>query len=196
LIDRTVEVQMPTVHGDFKLISYTQKSTGEEHLAMVKGEWTEDEPVLVRVHSSCLTGDVFGSCRCDCGPQLHKALEMIEKEGKGVLLYMNQEGRGIGLTNKLRAYKLQEQGRDTVEANLELGFKMDNRDYGVGAQILRDLGLCKIKLMSNNPQKRAGLLGYGLEIVDNVAIEIQSNQHNKFYLETKKLKMGHDLKLD
>jgi 3,4-dihydroxy 2-butanone 4-phosphate synthase/GTP cyclohydrolase II len=196
LIDRTVEVQMPTVHGDFRLISYTQKSSGEEHLAMVKGEWTEDEPVLVRVHSSCLTGDVFGSCRCDCGPQLHKALEMIEKEGKGVLLYMNQEGRGIGLTNKLRAYKLQEQGRDTVEANLELGFKMDNRDYGVGAQILRDLGLCKIKLMSNNPKKRAGLVGYGLEVVENVAIEIQSNEHNKFYLETKKLKMGHDLKLD
>lgn len=196
LIDRTVEVQMPTAHGDFRLISYTQKSSGEEHLAMVKGEWTEDEAVLVRVHSSCLTGDVFGSCRCDCGPQLHKALEMIEKEGKGVLLYMNQEGRGIGLTNKLRAYKLQEQGRDTVEANLELGFKMDNRDYGVGAQILRDLGLRKIKLMSNNPQKRAGLLGYGLEIVDNVVIEIQSNQHNKFYLETKKVKMGHDLKLD
>jgi 3,4-dihydroxy 2-butanone 4-phosphate synthase/GTP cyclohydrolase II len=196
LIDRTVEVQMPTVHGDFRLISYTQKSTGEEHLAMVKGEWTEDEAVLVRVHSSCLTGDVFGSCRCDCGSQLHKALEMIEKEGKGVLLYMNQEGRGIGLTNKLRAYKLQEQGRDTVEANLELGFKMDNRDYGVGAQILRDLGLRQIKLMSNNPKKRAGLLGYGLEVVENVAIEIQSNEHNKFYLETKKLKMGHDLKLD
>ena len=178
LIDKTVEVQMPTVHGDFKLISYTQKSTGEEHLAMVKGEWTEDDAVLVRVHSSCLTGDVFGSCRCDCGPQLHKALEMIEKEGKGVLLYMNQEGRGI------------------VEANLELGFKMDNRDYGVGAQILRDLGLRQIKLMSNNPKKRAGLLGYGLEVVENVAIEIQSNEHNKFYLETKKLKMGHDLKLD
>ena len=196
LIDRTVEVKMPTVHGDFRLISYTQKSTGEEHLAMVKGEWTEDEAVLVRVHSSCLTGDVFDSCRCDCGPQLHKALEMIEKEGKGVLLYMNQEGRGIGLTNKLRAYKLQEQGRDTVEANLELGFKMDNRDYGVGAQILRDLGLCKIRLMSNNPKKRAGLLGYGLEVVDNVPIEIESNQHNKFYLETKKLKMGHNLKLD
>lgn len=196
LIDRTVEVQMPTVHGDFRLISYTQKSTGEEHLAMVKGEWTEDDAVLVRVHSSCLTGDVFGSCRCDCGSQLHKALEMIEKEGKGVLLYMNQEGRGIGLTNKLRAYKLQEQGRDTVEANLELGFKMDNRDYGVGAQILRDLGLRQIKLMSNNPKKRAGLLGYGLEVVENVAIEIQSNEHNKFYLETKKLKMGHDLKLD
>lgn len=196
LIDRTVEVKMPTVHGDFRLISYTQKSTGEEHLAMVKGEWTEDDAVLVRVHSSCLTGDVFGSCRCDCGPQLHKALEMIEKEGKGVLLYMNQEGRGIGLTNKLRAYKLQEQGRDTVEANLELGFKMDNRDYGVGAQILRDLGLRKIRLMSNNPKKRAGLLGYGLEVVENVPIEIQSNQHNKFYLETKKLKMGHNLKLD
>jgi len=196
LIDRTVEVQMPTEYGNFKLISYTQKSTGEEHLALVKGEWKEDEPVLVRVHSSCLTGDVFGSCRCDCGPQLHKALEMIEKEGKGVLLYMNQEGRGIGLTNKLKAYKLQEEGRDTVEANLELGFKMDHRDYGVGAQILRDLGIGQIKLMSNNPKKRAGLMGYGLEIVENVAIEIQSNQHNKFYLETKKLKMGHDLKLD
>ncbi len=196
LIDRTVEVEMPTLHGNFKLISYTQKATGEEHLAMVKGEWKEDEAILVRVHSSCLTGDVFGSCRCDCGPQLHKALEMIEKEGKGVLLYMNQEGRGIGLTNKLKAYKLQEQGRDTVEANVELGFKMDHRDYGVGAQILRDLGVGQIRLMSNNPKKRAGLLGYGLEIVENVPLEIQSNQHNKFYLATKKLKMGHDLKLD
>ncbi len=196
LIERNLDVKMPTQYGDFKLISYTQKSTGEDHLALVKGEWKEGEAVMVRVHSSCLTGDVFGSCRCDCGPQLHKALEMIEKEGKGVLLYMNQEGRGIGLLNKLKAYKLQEQGRDTVEANVELGFPMDSRDYGVGAQILRDLNITKLRLMTNNPTKRAGLMGYGLEIVENVAIEIHSNKHNKFYLETKKNKMGHDLKLD
>ena len=161
---------------------------------MVKGEWEENEPILVRVHSSCVTGDIFGSCRCDCGPQLEKAMEMVENEGKGVVLYMNQEGRGIGLINKLKAYKLQEQGKDTVEANLELGFQMDERDYGVGAQILRDLGVKKMRLMSNNPKKRAGLIGYGLEVVENVAIEIESNEYNEFYLETKKNKMGHELK--
>jgi len=196
LIDRNVDVKMPTAYGDFQLISYTQKSTGEDHLALVKGEWKEGDAVMVRVHSSCLTGDVFGSCRCDCGPQLQKSLQMIDEAGQGVLLYMNQEGRGIGLLNKLKAYKLQEQGRDTVEANIELGFPMDSRDYGVGAQILRDLGISKIRLMTNNPTKRAGLMGYGLEIVENIAIEIHSNQHNKFYLETKKNKMGHDLKLE
>ena len=167
-----------------------------KHLALIKGTWEKDEAILVRVHSSCLTGDIFGSCRCDCGAQLHKAMEMVEKEGKGVVLYMNQEGRGIGLLNKLKAYKLQEQGMDTVEANLELGFKMDERDYGVGAQILRDLGVSKIKLLSNNPKKRAGLIGYGLEIVDNIVIEIASNKHNRLYLETKRDKMGHNLKLD
>jgi 3,4-dihydroxy 2-butanone 4-phosphate synthase/GTP cyclohydrolase II len=150
---------------------------------------------MVRVHSSCLTGDIFGSCRCDCGPQLHKAMQLIEQEGKGVIVYMNQEGRGIGLLNKLKAYKLQEEGMDTVEANLELGFKMDERDYGVGAQILRHLGVCKIKLLTNNPKKRAGLIGYGLEIVENISLEITSNQHNKSYLQTKKDKLGHSLKL-
>lgn len=159
-------VKMPTKYGEFKLVAYTQTNTGENHVAMIKGEWEKGEPVMVRVHSSCVTGDIFGSLRCDCGPQLHNALEMVEKEGKGVVLYMNQEGRGIGLVNKLRAYKLQELGRDTVEANLELGFKSDQRDYGVGAQILRDLGIEKIKLISNNPNKRAGLMGYGLEIVN------------------------------
>ena len=163
---------------------------------MIKGQWEKNEPVLVRVHSSCLTGDIFGSCRCDCGPQLHKSMEMIEKEGKGVIVYMNQEGRGIGLLNKLKAYKLQEEGRDTVEANEELGFKPDERDYGVGAQILRDLGVSKIRLMSNNPKKRAGLIGYGLEIVENISIEVESNEHNKFYLQTKRDKMGHFLKID
>lgn len=178
------------------MVAYRQITTDQEHLALIKGTWKKDEPVLVRVHSSCLTGDIFGSCRCDCGPQLHKAMEMIEKEGRGVIVYMNQEGRGIGLLNKLKAYKLQEEGRDTVEANLELGFKMDERDYGVGAQILRDLGISKIRLMSNNPKKRAGLIGYGLEIVENVPIEIESNEHNKFYLQTKRDKMGHNLKLD
>lgn len=194
LIDRQIDVKMPTQMGDFDLVAYTQKSDGQEHMALVKGEWDENEPVLCRVHSSCITGDIFGSCRCDCGPQLQKAMEMIEKEGKGVIVYMNQEGRGIGLLNKLKAYKLQEQGFDTVDANLQLGFAMDERDYGVGAQILRDLGVKKMRLMSNNPKKRAGLIGYGLEIVENVGIEIESNKHNEFYLETKKNKMGHDLK--
>lgn len=196
IVTRDVEVKMPTEFGNFNLIAYRQTTNDQEHLALVKGRWKKDEPVLVRVHSSCLTGDIFGSCRCDCGPQLHTAMEMIEKEGKGVIVYMNQEGRGIGLLNKLRAYQLQEQGKDTVEANLELGFKMDERDYGVGAQILRDLGVSKIRLMTNNPKKRAGLMGYGLEIVENVPIEIKSNVHNKLYLQTKKSKMGHTLKLE
>jgi len=194
LIDRKIEVKMPTESGDFDLIAFEQKTTGQEHLALVKGTWEKNEPVLVRVHSSCITGDIFGSCRCDCGPQLEKAMQMIEAEGKGAIIYMNQEGRGIGLLNKLKAYKLQENGMDTVEANIELGFKMDERDYGVGAQIIRDLGITKMKLMSNNPKKRAGLVGYGLEITENIEIEIASNKHNEFYLETKKNKMGHDLK--
>lgn len=194
LIERMVDVKMPTTYGDFKLVAYRHSESGQEHLALVKGEWEKGEPVLVRVHSSCITGDIFGSCRCDCGPQLHRAMEMIEAEGKGVILYMNQEGRGIGLLNKLKAYKLQEQGMDTVEANLELGFKMDERDYGVGAQILRDLGVCKMKLMTNNPTKRAGLIGYGLEIVDRISIEIAPNPHNQHYLETKRDKMGHTIK--
>lgn len=194
-IEKQVTVDMPTQWGHFRLTGYKQLSNGLEHLALVKGEWEKDEPILVRVHSSCVTGDIFGSCRCDCGPQLHKAMEMIEKEGKGVVVYINQEGRGIGLTNKLKAYKLQEQGLDTVDANLELGFKMDERDYGVGAQILRDLGISKLRLLSNNPTKRAGLVGYGLEIVDNVAIEIAPNPFNQKYLEAKKVKMGHNLDL-
>tara|TARA_B100001109_G_C18863075_1_gene475151 strand:+ start:4226 stop:5434 length:1209 start_codon:yes stop_codon:yes gene_type:complete len=196
LIEKQVEVQLPTEHGDFKLIDFTQTTTGQEHLALVKGEWEEGEPVLVRVHSSCITGDIFGSCRCDCGPQLQAAMEAIEKEGKGVIVYMNQEGRGIGLLNKLKAYKLQEEGLDTVEANLKLGFNMDDRDYGIGAQILSYLGVSKMKLMTNNPKKRTGLVGYGLEIVENVALEIKSNKHNELYLKTKKDKMGHSLKLD
>lgn len=195
LIEKEVTVQMPTKWGDFNLAAYKQKTTGQEHIALFKGTWEKDEPVLVRVHSSCITGDIFGSCRCDCGAQLHKAMEMVEKEGKGVILYMNQEGRGIGLLNKLKAYKLQEEGLDTVEANIQLGFNMDERDYGVGAQILRDLGLSKIRLLSNNPKKRAGLIGYGLEIVENVAIEVAANEHNAFYLQTKKDKMGHTLNL-
>ena len=186
---------MPTEYGDFKLVAYKQKTTDQDHLALIKGEWESEEAVLVRMHSSCLTGDIFGSCRCDCGPQLHSAMQIIEKEGKGAIVYMNQEGRGIGLLNKLKAYKLQEEGYDTVDANIKLGFGMDERDYGVGAQILRDLGISKIKLMSNNPKKRAGLLGYGLEIVENVSIEIPSNVHNAAYLKTKKDKMGHNLKL-
>ena len=193
LIERQIDVQMPTDYGDFELFAYKQKSNGMDHLALVKGEWEKDEPILVRVHSSCVTGDIFGSCRCDCGEQLHKAMEMIEKEGKGVIVYMNQEGRGIGLLNKLKAYKLQENGLDTVEANLELGFQMDERDYGVGAQILRDLGVHKMKLMSNNPKKRKGLIGYGLEIVENVALQVEPNPHNLNYLSTKKAKMGHEL---
>ncbi|MCW3083015.1 MAG: bifunctional 3,4-dihydroxy-2-butanone-4-phosphate synthase/GTP cyclohydrolase [Bacteroidetes bacterium] len=196
IITRDVQVKMPTKYGNFDLIAYRQTTNDQEHLALIKGTWKKDEPVMVRVHSSCLTGDIFGSCRCDCGPQLQRSMEMIEKEGKGVIVYMNQEGRGIGLLNKLKAYKLQEEGMDTVEANEELGFKPDERDYGVGAQIIRDLGITKIRLMSNNPKKRAGLIGYGLEIVDNIAIEIQSNEHNKFYLQTKRDKMGHSLKLD
>ncbi|MBL7924503.1 MAG: bifunctional 3,4-dihydroxy-2-butanone-4-phosphate synthase/GTP cyclohydrolase II [Bacteroidia bacterium] len=194
LIERMVSVQMPTTYGDFNLVAYRHIENGQEHLALIKGHWEKNEPVLVRVHSSCITGDIFGSCRCDCGPQLHKAMEMIEKEGKGVILYMNQEGRGIGLLNKLKAYKLQEQGLDTVEANLELGFKMDERDYGVGAQILRDLGVCKMRLMTNNPTKRAGLIGYGLEILERIPIEISPNPHNQQYLETKRDKMGHSIK--
>lgn len=193
LIDKMVEVNMPTDWGVFKLHAYKQRSSGDLHLALVKGSWKEEEPVLVRVHSCCLTGDVFGSQRCDCGGQLHDAMHMVEKEGKGVVLYMNQEGRGIGLLNKLRAYALQEQGLDTVEANLKLGFGMDDRDYGVGAQILRDLGVSKIRLMTNNPKKRAGLKGYGLEIVENVAIEPVSNPHNEKYLRTKRDKMGHEI---
>lgn len=196
LIEKEVSVNLPTVYGDFQMAAYRQLTTGQEHLAIWKGEWKKDEPVLVRVHSSCITGDIFGSCRCDCGPQLHKAMEMIEATGKGVVIYMNQEGRGIGLLNKLKAYKLQEMGRDTVEANLELGFDMDQRDYGVGAQIIRDLGITKMRLMTNNPTKRAGLIGYGLEIVENVPIEITSNEHNKLYLRTKRDKMGHTIKVD
>ncbi len=192
-VKKQVEVNMPTEWGNFKLIDFTLETTGQEHLALVKGEWKKDEAVLVRMHSSCVTGDIFGSCRCDCGDQLHKSMEMIEKEGKGVIVYLNQEGRGIGLLNKLRSYKLQEEGLDTVEANIELGFKMDERDYGVGAQILRELGVRKIKLMTNNPKKRAGLIGYGLEIVENVPIIIQSNPHNAKYLQTKKDKMGHSM---
>ena len=194
LITREVEVDLPTQFGDFNLIAYTQKNTGEQHLALVKGEFNADEPVLVRVHSSCMTGDIFGSCRCECGPQLQAAMKTIEEAGKGVIIYMNQEGRGIGLLNKLKAYKLQEEGFDTVDANIKLGFKMDERDYGVGAQIIRDLGVRKLKLMTNNPTKRAGLIGYGLEIVENVPIVIQANIHNQKYLDTKRDRMGHSLK--
>ena len=196
LIHREIGVQLPTAYGNFELIAYRQINTNDIHLALIKGSWTEDEPVPVRVHSSCMTGDIFGSCRCDCGPQLHKALEMVEQIGKGLVLYMNQEGRGIGLINKLKAYKLQEQGLDTVQANLELGFQMDERDYGVGAQIIRDLGIRKIRLISNNPKKRVGLMGYGLEIVDNIALEINPNPHNESYLITKRDKMGHDILKD
>ncbi|MBS1939057.1 MAG: bifunctional 3,4-dihydroxy-2-butanone-4-phosphate synthase/GTP cyclohydrolase II [Bacteroidetes bacterium] len=195
-VERVVEVNMPTDYGDFHLIAYRQKDSGEEHLALVKGTWKADEPVLVRMHSSCLTGDVFGSRRCDCGPQLHAAMAMIQREGKGVVVYMQQEGRGIGLLNKLKAYKLQEQGADTVEANLMLGFQMDARDYGVGAQILHDLGVRKIRLITNNPKKRSGLLGYGLQITENVPVQVPPNEHNRKYLLTKKLKMGHELDVE
>ncbi|WP_255695491.1 bifunctional 3,4-dihydroxy-2-butanone-4-phosphate synthase/GTP cyclohydrolase II [Pedobacter sp. MC2016-14] len=193
LIKQEVTVNLPTQWGDFKMTAYTQLDNGANHLALTKGEWKEDEPVLVRVHSSCVTGDIFGSCRCDCGPQLHKAMEMIQKEGKGIIVYMNQEGRGIGLINKLRSYNLQDAGFDTVEANIKLGFKGDERDYGVGAQILRDQGVTKMRLLSNNPTKRAGLIGYDLEIVENIAIEIESNVHNESYLKTKRDKMGHQI---
>lgn len=192
-VERIVEVNMPTDYGDFHLVAYRQKDTGEEHLALVKGTWKPEDAVLVRMHSSCLTGDIFGSRRCDCGPQLHAAMEMIQREGRGVVVYMQQEGRGIGLVNKLKAYKLQEQGADTVEANLMLGFDMDARDYGVGAQILHDLGVRKIRLLTNNPKKRSGLIGYGLQITENVPIQIAPNEYNHKYLLTKKLKMGHEL---
>lgn len=193
LIEEVVRVDMPTKYGDFKLVAFKENATGGEHLALIKGEWQKDEPVLTRVHSSCFTGDILGSFRCDCGDQLHKAMQMVQQEGKGLVLYMNQEGRGIGLMNKLRAYKLQEEGMDTVEANLHLGFGMDERDYGVGAQILRYLGATRLKLMSNNPKKRAALKGYGIEIVDIVPIEIQSNVHNERYLKTKRDKLGHEI---
>lgn len=193
LIEEIVRVDMPTLFGHFKLVAFKEKETGQEHLALIKGEWEKDEPVLVRVHSSCFTGDILGSMRCDCGEQLHGAMKMVEQEGKGVVLYMNQEGRGIGLFNKLRAYKLQEEGYDTVEANLHLGLPMDARDYGVGAQILRTLNVTKLKLISNNPKKRAGLLGYGLEIVETVPIQVVPNRFNQKYLETKRDKMGHEI---
>ena len=193
LIEEEVRVNMPTKYGAFELVAFKQLNTGDIHLALKKGEWKKDEPILVRVHSSCMTGDILGSLRCDCGEQLHHAMQQIEAEGKGVVLYMNQEGRGIGLLNKLKAYKLQEQGMDTVEANLELGFGMDERDYGVGAQILRSLGISKMKLMSNNPKKRAGLLGYGLEVVETLPIEMKPNMHNKKYLFTKRDKLGHNI---
>jgi 3,4-dihydroxy 2-butanone 4-phosphate synthase/GTP cyclohydrolase II len=196
LVTREVAVKMPTEWGDFDMIAFTQVNTGENHLALVKGTWKPDEPVLVRVHSSCITGDIFGSCRCDCGPQLHKAMEIINKAGKGVIVYMNQEGRGIGLINKLKAYHLQENGFDTVDANLQLGFKMDERDYGVGAQILRSLGVSKMRLLTNNPKKRAGLIGYGLEVVENLPIEIAPNPHNEAYLKTKRDRMDHAILRD
>ena len=193
LIKREVEIELPTKYGQFKLIAYKQINTNEEHLAIIKGKWNKDEPILTRVHSSCFTGDILGSLKCDCGDQLTLALQKIEKEGKGIVLYMNQEGRGIGLLNKLKSYKLQENGLDTVEANIKLGFKMDQRDYGVGAQILRDLGASKLKLLTNNPTKRTGLASYGIEIIENVPIITEPNKHNKKYLLTKKNKMQHKI---
>ncbi|HZH94709.1 MAG TPA: bifunctional 3,4-dihydroxy-2-butanone-4-phosphate synthase/GTP cyclohydrolase II [Flavisolibacter sp.] len=193
LIEEIVRVDMPTQWGHFTLIAFQEKGTSNEHLALIKGEWKEGEALLVRVHSSCFTGDILGSLRCDCGEQLHKAMEIVEAEGKGAILYMNQEGRGIGLLNKLKAYRLQEQGMDTVEANLHLGFQMDQRDYGVGAQILRHLGICKLRLITNNPKKRVGLVGYGLEVVDNVPLRVSANPHNEHYLQTKRDKMGHEI---
>lgn len=196
IIKREVIVQMPTKYGDFELIAYTHIHTGETHLAIVKGSWEADEPVMVRVHSSCFTGDILGSLRCDCGDQLALALQRIEKEGRGVVLYMNQEGRGIGLLNKLKAYRLQELGRDTVEANTELGFRPDQREYGIGAQILRDLGITKMRLLTNNPGKRAALSGYGLEVVEHLPIAAKPNPHNRDYLDTKHKKMGHELPPD
>lgn len=193
LVEMGVEVDMPTVYGHFKLIPFKQLSNGSEHIALIKGDVADGEPVLTRVHSSCATGDIFGSERCDCGPQLHKAMEMVEKEGRGAIIYLSQEGRGIGLMDKIRAYKLQEEGMDTVDANLHLGHKADERDYGVGAQILNLLGIRKMRLMTNNPKKRVGLEGYGLDIVENVPIEIEPTPYNKFYMHTKKARMGHDL---
>lgn len=193
LIEEIVRVDMPTKYGHFKLVAFREKTTQREHLALIKGEWQKGEPVLTRVHSSCFTGDILASYRCDCGEQLHKAMQMVEQEGKGIVLYMNQEGRGIGLVNKLKAYKLQEEGMDTVEANLHLGFGTDERDYGVGAQILRHLGVTKLRLMSNNPKKRAGLKGYGLEIVEIIPIHVKSNPHNEKYLKTKRDKLGHEI---
>jgi len=193
LIEEIVRVQMPTRYGHFQLIAFREKNTSNEHLALVKGEWDKEEPLLVRVHSSCFTGDILGSLRCDCGDQLHSAMEQVEREGKGVILYMNQEGRGIGLLNKLKAYRLQESGMDTVDANLHLGFPMDKRDYGIGAQMLRYLGITKIRLLSNNPGKRAGLLGYGLEVVETVPIEVVPNPYNEKYLSTKRDRMGHTI---
>ena len=193
LVEKGVEVDMPTAYGHFHLIPFREKSNGLEHIAIIKGDISNGEPVLVRVHSSCATGDIFGSMRCDCGEQLHKALEMIEKEGRGVVLYLNQEGRGIGLMDKIKAYKLQEEGLDTVDANLHLGHKADERDYGVGAQILNMLGVKNMRLMTNNPIKRIGLEGYGLKIVENVPIEVQPNKYNQFYMHTKKERMGHNL---
>lgn len=194
LVEKGVKVNMPTAYGHFKLIPFRQVSNGLEHVALIKGEWEQDEPVLVRVHSSCMTGDIFGSLRCECGEQLHKSMQMIEKEGKGVIVYMNQEGRGIGLMNKIKAYKLQEEGLDTVEANIHLGFNADERDYGVGAQIMQQIGVSKIRLITNNPVKRIGLEAYGLSIVENVPMEIATNEYNAFYMQTKKDRMGHNLK--
>jgi len=196
LIDEVVRVQMPTHYGNFELVAFKEKNSSNEHMALIKGTWQPGEPVLVRVHSSCFTGDILGSLRCDCGEQLHQAMEMVEREGRGAILYMNQEGRGIGLLNKLKAYKLQEEGMDTVEANLHLGFSMDQRDYGVGAQMLRHIGITKLRLMTNNPKKRVGLIGYGLEIVENVPIESCPNPHNEKYLQTKRDKMGHEIMKD
>lgn len=195
-VEKIVDVKMPTEFGDFQLHAYKDKNTDQDHLVLTKGTWEKEEPILVRVHSSCLTGDVFGSCRCDCGPQLHKAMEMIDKAGKGIIVYLNQEGRGIGLGNKLKAYKLQENGYDTIDANIALGFKPDERDYGIGAQLIREFGITKIRLMSNNPKKRTGLTGYGLEIVENIPLEIKSNVHNESYLRTKRDKMDHDLNFE
>lgn len=193
IIEKGERVKLPTEHGEFEFIPFRQTSNGLEHAALVKGNWTKDEPVLVRLHSSCFTGDIFGSMRCDCGPQLHKAMQMVEAEGKGVVIYLNQEGRGIGLLNKIKAYRLQDQGMDTVQANLKLGFGEDERDYGVGASIMRELGLGKVRLISNNPVKRAGLEGYGITIVEAIPLEIPSNPYNEFYLKTKADKMGHNL---
>jgi 3,4-dihydroxy 2-butanone 4-phosphate synthase/GTP cyclohydrolase II len=193
LIEKGVEVNMPTEYGNFRLIPFRQKSNGLEHVALIKGTWEQDEPILIRVHSSCVTGDIFGSRRCECGEQLHKAMQEIEKAGKGVIVYLNQEGRGIGLMAKMEAYKLQEEGLDTVDANLHLGYKADERDYGVGAAILRALGVTKMRLLSNNPVKRIGLESYGLQVVGNVPIEVTPNKYNEFYMRTKKERMGHDL---